>query len=112
MWSAGPDLTNLTSVNLDKNLTEVKGIPQKLKSVMGKKDKILKILNGISYNEKMLKEKLTDLMKRASALDITRDSKNAIKDIKKLEENLNEVTKKKGFFEKEAKKIFEMLRFK
>ncbi len=102
----------MDDANLDKTLANVKQVPKKLKSLMSKKNKILKILNGISYNEKMLKEKLLDLIKRGSALNVADGSGDIMKELKELEKNLNDITKKKGFFETEIKKIFNLLKFK
>jgi len=101
---------NINSSKLDKTIFDVKGIPRKLESAMGRKDKISKILTGISYNEKMLKEKLVDLMKKAAALKITTGVDEVNKELKELEENLEEITTKKRFFEREIKKIFGMLK--
>ena len=63
---------------------EVKEFPAKLRLFMNRKDKILKILNDISYNEGMLKEKLLDIKRRAASLDLT-SGKDIKSEIKKLE---------------------------
>lgn len=99
---------NRSSAKIDKNLSDIEEIPRKLKSLISKKDKILESLRKISYNQKMLKEKLEDLMKRSSRLRSSKSS-DVIKDMKELEEELGEVTDKKSFFEKEIKKIFNLL---
>ncbi|MBW2996250.1 hypothetical protein KY332_03045 [Candidatus Woesearchaeota archaeon] len=101
----------MSDANLDKTIGEVKDVPKKLNSLMKKKNKILKILDGISYNERMLKEKLMDLMKRGSALNLAEDSGNVLDEIKKLEKGLEDISKKKGFFETEIKKVFNLLKF-
>ena len=99
-----------SNVNIDKTITEVKDVPKKFKSFMSKKNKILKILDGISYNEGLLKEKLLDLMKKESALNLADDSEDVMEEIKELEEGLDDIAKKKGFFETEIKKIFKLLK--
>jgi chromosome segregation ATPase len=101
----------VSDAKLDKTIDEVKDVPKKLNSLMKKKNKILKILDGISYNERMLKEKLMDLMKRGSALNLAEDSGNVLDEIKKLEKGLEDISKKKGFFETEIKKVFNLLKF-
>ncbi|MBR9692203.1 winged helix-turn-helix transcriptional regulator [Candidatus Woesearchaeota archaeon] len=97
--------------NLDKTVAEVKEVPKKLKVLMKKKKQVSKILEGISYNERMLKEKLMDLMKKGSALNLADSSTDIMEEFKGLEKDLSEITKKKGFFEKEIKKIFKLLKF-
>ena len=77
---------------------------------MEKKDEIVKILNGISYNEKMLKDKLVDLRKRSSAINMGEDSIKVAEEMLALEQGLLEVSKKKGFFEDEIKKLFKLLK--
>ena len=90
-------------------MKEVKEGPKKLSYVMKQKSRILRILNGISYNEGIMKEKLLGLIKKASALDVKGGSADVLKEIKELEKKLDDVTRKKSFFEKELKKIFKIL---
>jgi hypothetical protein len=99
-----------SSDNIDGTIDEVKDIPKKFKSFMSKKDKILKILNGISYNEGVLKERLLDLIKKESAINITDESGNVVEEIQELEKGLTDIAKKKGLFETEIKKIFDLLK--
>ncbi len=98
------------SKKFDKAVDNIEKVPSRLKSLMKKKKKILKILNKVSYNEKMLKEKLLDLIKKGSAIRPTEDSQDIIKEIEELESGLDDITKKKSFFEKETKKIFDLLK--
>ncbi|MFH1682199.1 MAG: hypothetical protein ABIA37_00225, partial [Candidatus Woesearchaeota archaeon] len=50
--------------------SEMKDLPRKIDSILKKKERVVKMLNNISYNEKMLKDNLEDLMKKSSALKI------------------------------------------
>ena len=99
-----------SSSNIDTTLKDMGEVPKKLRLLMRKKDKILKILNGIRYNEKMLKEKLIDLMKKGSALNLAGNSDSIISEIENLEQSIGEISNKRGFFEAEIKKIFGLLR--
>ena len=51
-------------------------------------------------------------MKRGSAINLTDGSNDVLKEIKELEKDLEDITKKKGFFETEIKKIFGLLKIK
>ncbi|MBD3355194.1 hypothetical protein GF361_04380 [Candidatus Woesearchaeota archaeon] len=100
------------SKKFDKTIDDVEKVPSRLKSLMRKKNKILKILNKVRYNESMLKEKLLDLMKKGSTINLKDDSQDIIKEIEELETGLDDITKKKSFFEKEVKKIFDLLKIR
>ncbi len=97
---------------INTKLEEVEEIPKKFKDFIKKKDKTLKMLDKISYNEGMLKNKLEDLIKKGSALDLTEDPDKVMDEIRNLEEELNNLSKKKSLFEKEIKKIFKLLHLK
>ncbi|MBW2965603.1 hypothetical protein KY342_00700 [Candidatus Woesearchaeota archaeon] len=102
----------ISDSKINKTITEINEVPKKLKLFMSKKDKIFKILNGVSYNERMLKEKLVDLMKRGSAINLSENYEDIISEINELEKNLEEISSKRGFFEREIKKIFGLLKSK
>jgi hypothetical protein len=99
-----------SNLEVDKSLSDIKDLPNKLKLFMEKKDDIVKILNGISYNEKILKDKLVDLRKRSSAINLGGDALSVAKEMKGLEQGLLDIAKRKGFFEGEIKKLFKLLK--
>lgn len=90
--------------------SSLENLPQKVNSILQKKDKILKIINNISYNEKMLKENLEGLIKKSSALNTSGGSAEVLEELRGLEKGLDEIAAKRGFFEKEIKSIFRLLR--
>jgi len=94
--------------DLGKKISETKGLPKRLKGLMEKKDKVMQVLNGVLYNEKVLKEKLMALIKKTESLNKGYDE-NIIKELKELEESLKEISSKRGFFETKIKEIFKML---
>jgi len=94
--------------DLGKKISETKELPKRLKVLMEKKDKVMQILNGVLYNEKILKEKLAVLIKKSENVNKGYDE-NIAKELKELEESLREISNKRGFFETKIKDVFKML---
>lgn len=91
---------------VDKAMGDVKDVAKKLKQFLDKKNKVMQIVNRIDYDEKMLKEKLKDIMKRGSSLA----GESVISELEELERKVADISKKRGSFEFQIKKIFKLLK--
>ncbi|MBT3405771.1 hypothetical protein HN419_01245 [Candidatus Woesearchaeota archaeon] len=96
-------------VKLSKELNDLEGIPDKFKSYSEKKSSISIMLGKISYDEKLLKGKLLELIRRSRILDLD-DSDEFKKDLEKLNKDLEDIREKKQHFGLDVKNLVKLIR--
>ena len=97
------------SMKLEKEFKNLEDVPEKFKSYIEKKSMISDILSKISYNEQLLKGKLTELMRKEQILDISK-AKKFISAIEELNVELNKIQTKRKFFDAEIEKLVKLIR--
>ena len=96
-------------IKLSKELNDLEGIPDKFKSYSEKKSSISIMLGKISYDEKLLKGKLLELIRRSRILDLD-DSDEFKKDLEKLNKDLEDIREKKQHFGLDVKNLVKLIR--
>jgi chromosome segregation ATPase len=96
-------------IKLSKELNDLEGIPDKFKSYSEKKSSIATMLGKISYDEKLLKGKLLELIRRGRILDLD-DSDEFKKDLEKLNKDLEDIREKKQHFGLDVKNLVKLIR--
>jgi chromosome segregation ATPase len=91
-------------------LSELEDLPKKFRLFMSKKATIKEILDKIKKEEKGLKEKLEEISKKGKLLKMATGKEEFSKDMKALEKELESVTKKRGMFEEQLKKLTKFIK--
>jgi len=90
---------------MKKDTRESKKLSDKFKNFFEKKMEAETLLNKIDDERNNLKKELNDLISKARAFTISSQSTDVEKHVKLLEKKMKDIDKKKGFFEKEIKKL-------
>ena len=97
---------------MNRNAQESKKVSDKFKKFFEKKMEAETLLNKINDERNNLKKELNNLISKARAFTISSQSTDVEKHVKLLEKKMEEIDKKKGFFEKEIKKLCVLIKKK
>ena len=97
---------------MEKTTKESKMLSDKFKKFFEKKMKAETLLNKIDDERNNLKKELNDLISKARAFTISSQSTDVEKHVKLLEKKIKDIDTKKGFFEKEIKKLCGLIKKK
>ncbi|MBU3942270.1 MAG: hypothetical protein KKF74_05135 [Nanoarchaeota archaeon] len=97
---------------MEKTTKESKMLSDKFKKFFEKKMEAETLLNKIDDERNNLKKELNDLISKARAFTISSQSTDVEKHVKLLEKKIKDIDTKKGFFEKEIKKLCGLIKKK
>jgi len=91
-------------------LGELEDLPGKFKQFLDRKSKIKDVLESVAKQEKELKTRLNEILVKEKALKTTMGKEEFDKEMKELEKELDRVTSRRGFFEKELNKLVSLVK--
>lgn len=102
------DKITSSNLKLDKSIEDVGEIPKKFKNFLERQDKILRILDTINTNERVLKDNLNTLIKKAKEAE-AKGGVKLVEELIELEKAVEDISEKKSFLEGKFKEILNLL---
>ncbi len=89
----------------EENFAAAKKVAKKFERFFDKKMRVISLVDEVNKSRDMLEKDLMELVKKAKSFQLSSKSVDIGKQMLDLEKKFEEVNKKKGFFEKEFKKL-------